>query len=51
MGSAIFMLIKHGLVEVKANPYYANAFLGLLILLAIVIERVREIYSHRQKAR
>jgi ribose transport system permease protein len=51
MGSAIFMLIKHGLVEVKANPYYANSFLGLLILLAIVVDRVREIYSVKQKAR
>jgi len=51
MGSAIFMLIKHGLVEVKANPYYANSFLGLLILLAIVVDRVREIYSDRQKAK
>ena len=50
MGSAIFMLIKHGLVEVKANPYYANSFLGLLILLAIVVDRVREIYSRRPKA-
>jgi len=49
MGSAIFMLIKHGLVELKANPYYANSFLGLLILLAIVIDRLREIYSRRQK--
>jgi ribose transport system permease protein len=51
MGSAIFMLIKHGLVEVKANPYYANSFLGLLILLAIVVDRVREIYSDKQKAK
>ena len=51
MGSAIFMLIKHGLVEVKANPYYANSFLGLLILLAIVVDRLREIYSIKQKAR
>jgi ribose transport system permease protein len=49
MGSGIFMLIKHGLVEVKANPYYANSFLGLLILLAIVVDRVREIYSNKQK--
>jgi ribose transport system permease protein len=49
MGSAIFMLIKHGLVEVKANPYYANSFLGLLILLAIVVDRVRELYSDKQK--
>lgn len=45
LGAAIFMLIKHGLVEVKANPYFANAFLGLLILLAVVVDRVREIYA------
>jgi ribose transport system permease protein len=51
MGSAIFMLIKHGLVEVKANPYYANSFLGLLILLAIVVDRVRELYSDKQKGK
>jgi ribose transport system permease protein len=49
LGAAIFMLIKHGLVEVKANPYFANAFLGLLILLAIVVDRVREMYSERRK--
>ncbi|MCJ7487687.1 MAG: ABC transporter permease [Candidatus Aminicenantes bacterium] len=51
MGSATFMLIKHGLIEVKANPYYANSFLGLMILLAIVIDRAREIYSGRQRTR
>jgi ribose transport system permease protein len=45
LGSAVFMLIKHGLVEAKANPYYANAFLGLLILLAIGLDRAREIFS------
>jgi ribose transport system permease protein len=49
MGGAIFMLIKHGLVEVKANPYYANAFLGTLILLAVVVDRVRETYSDRTR--
>jgi ribose transport system permease protein len=49
MGAAIFMLIKHGLVEVKANPYFANAFLGLLILLAVVVDRVRELWSDRAK--
>ena len=50
LGAAIFMLIKHGLVEVKANPYFANAFLGLLILLAIVVDRVRETYAERRSA-
>ena len=50
MGAAIFMLIKHGLVEVKANPYFANAFLGLLILLAVVVDRIREIYFAHKDA-
>jgi len=49
MGSAIFMLIKHGLIEVKANPYYANSFLGALVLLAIVVDRLREVYSEKQR--
>jgi ribose transport system permease protein len=51
MGSAIFVLIQHGLVAVKANPYYANSFLGLLILLAIIVDRVREIYSGKERGR
>lgn len=50
MGASIFLLIKHGLVEVKANPYFANAFLGLLILLAVVVDRGREIYSEKWRA-
>ncbi len=50
MGAAIFMLIKHGLVELKANPYFANAFLGTLILLAVVVDRVREMYLGRRPA-
>ncbi len=51
LGSAVFMLIKHGLVEAKANPYYANAFLGLLILLAIGVDRAREIFSAGSRRR
>ncbi len=48
MGATIFMLIKHGLIELKANPYYANSFLGILILLAVIIDRVREIYNEKK---
>jgi ribose transport system permease protein len=47
MGASIFMLIMHGLVEVKANPYFANSFLGMVILLAIILDRVREIYTEK----
>lgn len=49
MGGAIYLLIQHGLIEVKANPYYAKSFLGALILLAIVIDRLREIYGARNR--
>jgi len=50
MGAVIFMLIKHGLVEVRANDYYANSFLGALVLLAIIVDRAREVYDARRKA-
>ena len=51
MGATIYTLIKHALVELKANPYYENAYLGALILLAIGIDRIREIYGQRRKKR
>jgi len=50
MGATIFMLIKHGLVELKANDYYANSFLGALILLAIIVDRTREVYGTRMQS-
>ena len=51
MGAAIYTLIRHALVELKANPYYENAYLGALILLAIGIDRIREIYGQHRKRR
>lgn len=50
MGGVIYMLINHGLVDLKVNPYYANSFLGGLILLAVVVDRLREIYAERRTA-
>jgi len=49
LGSAVFLLIKHGLVELKADPYFANAFLGALILLTVVLDRVRELCSRQHR--
>jgi ribose transport system permease protein len=49
LGGAIFVLISYGLIEIKANPYFANSFLGALILLAIVLDRVREIVGERKR--
>ena len=48
MGAIIYRLIQHGLVEWNANSHYANAFLGALILLTIIIDRVREICSGKR---
>jgi ribose transport system permease protein len=49
MGGIIYTLIRHGLIEIKANPYYMNVYLGLLILLAIAIDRGREVYAQRKR--
>lgn len=45
MGGIIYTLIRHGLIEMKANPYYMNVYIGILILLTIAIDRVRERYG------
>src|ERR1700746_733321 len=50
LGGAIFILIQNGLIDIKANPYFASSFLGGLILLAIVLDRVREIVSAKRNS-
>ncbi len=49
MGGIIYTLIRHGLIEMKANPYYMNVYIGTLILLTIAIDRIRESYGERKK--
>lgn len=46
MGGIIYTLIRHGLIEMKANPYYMNVYIGILILLTIAIDRMREGYGN-----
>ncbi len=48
MGGIIYTLIRHGLIEMKANPYYMNVYIGILILLTIAIDRIRESYDERK---
>jgi ribose transport system permease protein len=47
LGGIIYTLIRHGLIELKANPYYMNVYLGCLILLAIAIDQIREFIAQR----
>jgi len=35
----------------KANPYFANAFLGALILLAVAIDRLRDLFGRTDPRR
>jgi len=50
MGATIFTLIEHGLVQFKAvPPAYMRSFLGGLILLAVIVDRTREIVAEKRK--
>ncbi len=54
MGGIIYTLIQQWLTELQAytkyvNTYYMNVYFGLLILLAIVIYRGREVYGQRKR--
>jgi ribose transport system permease protein len=49
MGGVIMVLIKNGLVILGANIYFERTFYGLIILLAVIVDRVRAIYSVRSK--
>ena len=49
MGGIIYTLIQQGLTEVQANSYYQRVYFGLLILLAIAIDRGREVYGERKR--
>lgn len=40
MGGVVMVLIKNGLVLLEANVYYEQAFLGSIILLAVVLDRI-----------
>ena len=45
VGAVIFKLIQHLLVILRVNDNYSNTLLGMLILLAILVDRAREKFS------
>ncbi len=49
MGAAIMVMIKNGLVLLKLNAYWQQAFLGSMILIAIGIDEIRNYYSKKRK--
>lgn len=50
MGGIIIVLIRNGLIMLNVNTYYEQTFLGLIILLAVGVDRIREIYREKLRA-
>ena len=47
-GAIIIILIKSGLILLHVEPFWEQTFLGALILIAVGIDRVREIISSKR---
>ena len=48
LGGIIIILIKSGLILLHVEPFWEQTFLGVLILIAVGIDRVREIISSKR---
>ncbi|MCG9479435.1 MAG: ABC transporter permease [Actinomycetia bacterium] len=48
LGAAIMVMIKNGLIIMQTNVYWEQTYLGLLILIAVGIDRIRNIYNQRR---
>jgi ribose transport system permease protein len=47
MGAVIIVLIKNGLVMLDANVYFEQTFLGCIILVAVILNRTRELFEKK----
>ena len=47
LGAVIMVLIKNGLVLLKVDIYWEQSFLGILIVAAVGIDRIRQIYRKK----
>jgi ribose transport system permease protein len=48
IGAIIMVMIKNGLIMMQTNVYWEQAFLGLLILVAVSIDRIRTVYNQKR---
>ncbi len=44
MGAIVIVLVKNGLVTLGANVYFEQSFLGSIILMAVILNRARELW-------
>jgi ribose transport system permease protein len=45
MGGVIIVLIRNGLILLEVNVYFEQTFLGIIILLAVAVDRIRTLYN------
>ena len=48
-GGLVMVFIKNGLIMLEANVYFEQAFLGLIVLLAVSLENIQHIISFAQR--
>jgi len=45
MGGVIIVMIRNGLILLNVNVYFEQTFLGVIILLAVAVDRIRTLYN------
>ncbi len=45
MGGVIIVMIRNGLILLDVNVYFEQTFLGIIILLAVAVDRIRTLYN------
>ncbi|MCX6347096.1 MAG: ABC transporter permease, partial [Actinobacteria bacterium] len=48
IGAVIMVMIKNGLIMMQTDVYWEQAFLGILILIAVSIDRIRTVYNQKR---
>ncbi|MCD6318061.1 ABC transporter permease [Candidatus Aerophobetes bacterium] len=48
MGSIIIVLIRNGLILIGTDIYFEQTYLGLIVLLAVTVDRIRALYYKRE---
>lgn len=46
--SFLIVMVRNGLVMLQANVYFEQAYLGLILLLAVSLDSIKQIISERR---
>jgi ribose transport system permease protein len=48
LGGVLMTLLSNGLVLLQVNIYLESLFMGILVLIAVIVDRVRAVYAERK---